>query len=156
MEFLKTIIGDELYNKLAQKLTERSDVKLANLAEGGYVGKEKFMAAMEKIAALEAELTKSAQAMAAAKAAAVKAVELEGAVQKLTEEKQQMGRQFEQKLMEEKMETAVVGALNAAKVKNMRAVRALIDESRVALTNGALTGLGGADRSAQSERPVSV
>lgn len=141
MEFLKPIIGEQLFDELAKKLEGREDVKLANLAEGGYVGKEKFMAAMEKIAALEAELNKSAQAMAAAKAAAQKAVELEGAVQQLNEEKQQMGRQFQQKLIEEKMETAVVGALNAAKVKNMKAVRALIDESRIALTNGALTGL---------------
>ena len=153
MEFLRPIIGEELFNELAQKLAGREDVKLANLAEGGYVGKEKFMAAMDKIAALEAELNKSAQAMAAAKAASQKAVELESTVQKLNEEKDQMGRQFEQKLIQEKMETAVVNALNAAKVKNMKAVRALIDENRIALTSGTLTGLDAQIESIKASDP---
>ena len=38
MEFLQPILGDELYDAVAQKLAGREDVKLANLAQGGYVG----------------------------------------------------------------------------------------------------------------------
>lgn len=41
MEFLKPMLGDELYDQMAQKL-EGSGVKLADLSTGNYVGKEKF------------------------------------------------------------------------------------------------------------------
>ena len=42
MEFLKAVLGDELYNQVAEKLNGNDNIKLANLADGGYVGKDKF------------------------------------------------------------------------------------------------------------------
>lgn len=50
MEFLKTILGEELYKQVESKINEHNGneankdklVKLANLAEGGYVDKNKY------------------------------------------------------------------------------------------------------------------
>lgn len=41
MEFLKEILGEELYAQVAAKLEGNKDVKLANLATGEYVSKSK-------------------------------------------------------------------------------------------------------------------
>jgi hypothetical protein len=42
MEFLKDVLGEELYNQVAEKLKGNEKIKLANLAEGQYVDKKKF------------------------------------------------------------------------------------------------------------------
>jgi hypothetical protein len=44
MEFLKEILGEELYAQVAAKLEGNKDVKLANLATGEYVSKSKHEA----------------------------------------------------------------------------------------------------------------
>lgn len=60
MEFLKPVLGDELYVQLETALKGNDKIKLANLADGGYVAKDKFdkadadrKTAEEKVAALE-------------------------------------------------------------------------------------------------------
>jgi len=141
MEFLKPILGDQLYLAVQNKLAEHNDVKLANLATGGYVGKEKFLAAVEKATALEAKLTAANAKLVQAAQALNQTKELEGAVAALQQEKEQMGRQFDAKLMREKMEAAIENAMIEAKAKNKVAVRALIDVSKIALQNGKLVGL---------------
>ncbi len=49
MEFLKTLLGEELYNQVASKINEfngneenKEKIKLANLGSGGYVDKNKY------------------------------------------------------------------------------------------------------------------
>ena len=57
MDFLKAILGEELYAKLVEKLNAHNgneankdnQVKLANLASGEYVGKGKYDADIEKL-----------------------------------------------------------------------------------------------------------
>ena len=46
MELLKAIFGDKAltFSELEAALKDNKELKLANLAEGGYVGKEKFEA----------------------------------------------------------------------------------------------------------------
>ena len=148
MEFLQPILGDGLYKAVVQKLAGREDVKLANLAQGGYVGKEKFLSAAAKITALEAELAKAKEIAEGAVAklaenetAAQKTAGLEAQIAKLVAEKEQMGRQFEQMIVKERLETAIQKALAEAKAKNMKAVRALLDETQLKLENGKLIGL---------------
>lgn len=56
MEFLKPILGDELYPQVEAKLKD-SKVKLADLSEGAYVAKEKFDAVNEQLKAAQGTIT---------------------------------------------------------------------------------------------------
>lgn len=55
MEFLKPVLGEALYAQVQEKLKGRTDVKLANLAEGQYVDKRKFKAKDERLKRAEAK-----------------------------------------------------------------------------------------------------
>jgi len=57
MKFLKEHLGEELYNQVVEKLKGNEDVKLANLSEGGYVSKDKFLAVEKSANDLTGELT---------------------------------------------------------------------------------------------------
>lgn len=58
MDFLKEVLGEELYQEVANKLAGNDKIKLANLANGEYVSKDKYSAsetlASERKAQLEA------------------------------------------------------------------------------------------------------
>ena len=64
MEFLKEILGEELFSQVSEKVnTYNSDeknkenqVKIGNLGSGNYVGKEKFDAKETEIAGLKEQL----------------------------------------------------------------------------------------------------
>ena len=141
MEFLKPILGDALYAQLADKLKDRADVKLANLAGGAYVAKEKFLAAATKTAALEKALNEAKAKLAETADAAGKIAELQAAVQKCIKEKELMAKQYELKMFALKKAAAIDNALLESKAKNMKAVRALVDDSRIVVKDGKLTGL---------------
>lgn len=55
MEFLKEIFGEGplTYAQLVEKLKDNKDIKLANLAGGEYVGKDKYTALEEKLRTAE-------------------------------------------------------------------------------------------------------
>ena len=64
MEFLKEIIGEELYNQLVEKVNAHNgneankdkQIKIANLANGEYVGKGKYDALNEMLTGKQTEL----------------------------------------------------------------------------------------------------
>lgn len=64
MEFLKQILGDELYSQLVEKINtynsneknKNNQIKLVNLSEGKYVGKEKFDTKETEVAGLKEQL----------------------------------------------------------------------------------------------------
>ena len=60
MDFLKGVISDELYAQLETELKGK-EVKLANLASGDYIGKEKYEA-------LEIKLNNATEQLGAANA----------------------------------------------------------------------------------------
>lgn len=56
MDFLKEALGDELYAQVETALKDNDKIKLANLADGGYVGKEKYAALETEKEALQSQL----------------------------------------------------------------------------------------------------
>lgn len=64
MEFLKQILGDDLYSQVESKVNsynsdeknKNNQVKIVNLSEGNYVGKDKFDAKETEIADLKQQL----------------------------------------------------------------------------------------------------
>ena len=67
MDFLKDILGDELYKQMAEKVNAYNDdeankdkqVKLANLATGGYVSKDKYASLETSLNGKQTELDKA-------------------------------------------------------------------------------------------------
>lgn len=64
MEFLKEILGEELYSQVSEKITtynsdeknKNNQIKIGNLGSGNYIGKEKFDAKETEIAGLKEQL----------------------------------------------------------------------------------------------------
>lgn len=42
MEFLKELLGEELYAQVSEKLNGKDNIKIANIADGSYIPKNKF------------------------------------------------------------------------------------------------------------------
>lgn len=67
MEFLKDVLGEDLYSQVAAKLKGNDKIKIANLADGGYVAKEKFDASEATSADLKKQLSDRDKDIAALK-----------------------------------------------------------------------------------------
>ena len=67
MEFLKEILGEELYKQFEEKINDYNGdeknkeklIKLVNLTEGGYVSKDKYTSLETDLTGKDAELTKA-------------------------------------------------------------------------------------------------
>lgn len=78
MEFLKEILGEDLYKQVEEKINAHNGddankdklIKLANLASGEYVGKGKFDAMQEALNGKDAEITNANNLIAELKKAA--------------------------------------------------------------------------------------
>lgn len=130
MEFLKDILGDELYVKVEESLKDHEDIKLANLSEGGYVSRDKFLAVERQANELQDKIanTKSTE-------------DLISTIEKLQAEKNEAKSEYETKLLLHNKDFAVKAAIASAKAKNERAVRALLDEEKITYQDGKIAGL---------------
>ena len=143
MEFLKALFADkaltwdefsaaiEDHNKTAKSDAEK--IKVANLAEGGYVDKHKFDAK-------DTELKTANDTISALKAEAKKyeGVDVAG-LQKQIEETETT---YKGKIAELRKEAAIDMALVQARARNPKAARALLDDSKIMLNaDGSISGL---------------
>lgn len=139
-EWLKAILGDDLYGQVEPKLTAAGDkVKLANLADGGYVGKDKHDA-------LTTQLTEAKKNAAdhAAQLAELKKLEPEKLQARITELETKNTADkaaADQRIAAMEFDTALGSALTGAKAKNVKAVSALLNRDGLKLTDGSIVGL---------------
>lgn len=148
MEFLKSILGDDLYAQVADKLKD-SKVKLADLSTGEYVGKEKFDAEVSRTKALAEQLTDVSGQLDA-----FKGMDIDG-IQRSAEDWKVKALQAESKRKSDiealQFDYALSGALGNAKAKNVKAVRALLDMDALTLNDGEIVGLSDQLGKIQSE-----
>lgn len=119
MEFLKAILGDELYAQFAEKLNayngdaanKDKQIKLANLGSGEYVGKGKYDALQAMLDGKETELTTANGLIAELKKGTKGNDELQG---KITGYETQVS-QLKAELEKTKLENAIQLALRDAK-----------------------------------------
>lgn len=119
MEFLKAILGDELYAQFAEKLNayngdaanKDKQIKLANLGGGEYVGKGKYDALQAMLDGKETELTTANGLIAELKKGTKDNEELQG---KITGYETQVA-QLQAELEKTKLENAIQLALRDAK-----------------------------------------
>lgn len=130
MDFLKNIFGDKAltYAELEAALKDNKDVKLANLAAGGYVDKGKFDALETKNKTLSEQLSKLGEA---------KPEELQAEIARLKSENEQAEARYQQTLLDH----AVESRLMAEGAVDTKAVRALLDMSKIKRDGETLIGL---------------
>lgn len=115
MVFLKDILGDELYEQVAAKL-EGTDIKLANIADGSFVDKATYDADIEK----------------AKKEALADTSELDGVKAENDSLKKELDKL--------KFDSALELKLATSGAKNAKALKGLIDTSKLTMGENGLEG----------------
>ena len=138
MEFLKEKLGEELYNQVAEKLKD-SGMKLADLSTGAYVGKEKFDAQAEKLKLADEQLKAANKQIAEFKDMDVDGIK--AAAGEWKGKAEQAEKDAAAKIQAMEFDYALSGALTAAKVKNPKALKALLDLDGLKHNNGEIVGL---------------
>lgn len=119
MDFLKAILGEELFNQFKSKIdayngdeaNKDKQIKLGNLATGEYVGKGKYDALQDAFSGKETELTSANELIAQLKKDTKGNEELQG---KITGYETQV-QQLQEQLAETKMKSAIKVALLSEK-----------------------------------------
>ena len=129
-EYLKPFFegGPLSFEQLTEKLDAADGVKLANLKDGGYVGKDKFDALEARANGLQAQLSEANG-------------KLEGYDPEWKAKAQQMQQEANQKVEAVRFDYALKAALTAAKAKNPELVAKSINRDALKLTDAGLVGL---------------
>lgn len=119
MEFLKEILGEELFNQLAEKINahngdeanKEKQIKIANLASGEYVGKGKYDALQEALNGKDTELTNANNLIAELK----KASKADEGMQSKNAEYEKENKRLQAELQDTKEKFAIKVALLSEK-----------------------------------------
>lgn len=135
MEYLKEVFGSEAltFEQLKEKLKDNKGVKLANLADGNYVDKAKLDGKVQ-------ELEKANQTIKDLQETVKKfdGVDVEG----LRKSVKDWESKYNADIADLRKQNAVDMAIIAAKGKNTRAIKALLDLEKVTVkADGSLEGL---------------
>lgn len=142
---LKEALGEELYNQVAAKLKGNDKVKLANLADGGYIGKEKFDASEATIADLKKQLANRDKDIATLKKSAGDNEGLTKQLADLQTKYKTDTETLQNKIQQNALNAAIDLGVTKAKGKNSKAVKALLDTSELSLKDdGTVDGLDAA------------
>lgn len=153
MEFLKSVFGGRAltYSEFEALLRDSKDIKLANIASGQYVDKDKFDRAQTRANDLQLKLAKQEDEIAELQK--TDAQELSQKLQSLQEKYDSETGSLRQKLSEQAINSRIDMALLAAKAKNTRAVRALLDEGKISLDGENILGIEDQLASIRKENP---
>ena len=141
MDFLKPIFDDKAltYDQFAEKLAAAKDIKLANLAGGGYVVREKLTAKESEIEDLKKQLESANKQIAEFKGMDIEGIRKAADDYKSKFEKAQ--KDAEEKAQAMQFDFALTNALAGAKAKNAKAVKALLDLDSLKLNGEEIVGL---------------
>lgn len=138
MDKLKELFGTEAltWEQLQEKLEGNKDVKLANLAAGGYVDKRKFE---DKVDTLTNELNTANDTIKGLQETVAK---FDGVnVEELKNKATQLEEKYNKDITSLKLDNALTVALLEAKVKNPKLAKAALDTSIIKLDGDNLIGL---------------
>lgn len=130
MEFLKEILGEELYAQVAAKLEGNKTVKLANLASGEYVSKAKYESDMQAKDTRIQELTQSIK-------------DFDGVdVKQLQTDVKNWETKYNQDLERARLDSAIQLAIAKSGTLSEKALMGLLDKDKIKFDkDGKLTGL---------------
>lgn len=145
MDFLKDVLGEDLFKQFSDKLKGNDKIKLANLADGGYVGKEKFDASETTIADLRKQLAERDKDISALKKGAGDNEALNKQLADLQAKYKTDTEALEGKIKTNALNAALDLGITKAQGKNATAIKALLDQSKLSLKDdGSVDGLDAA------------
>ena len=135
---LKELLGDELYKQVAEKVGEH---KIAVVSDGSYIPKAKFDEKLQEIKEYKNQLKERDQQLEDLGEKAKGHEELTKRIEELTAQNEKTKQEYEQKIQQQAFDHALGNALSGAKVKNPKAVKALLDMDTIKLDGDTLKGL---------------
>jgi|SRR5699024_834831 len=133
---LKELLGEELYNQVIEKA---GDKKIAVVSDGNWIPKDKFDTLNTTKKDLEEQLEQRDAQLEDLKK--VDADGLKQKIQDLQNENKTTKQEYQQKLDQQAFDFSLERALAGAKVKNAKAVKALLDTESIKLDGEKLLGL---------------
>lgn len=138
MDWLKEIIGDELYQKVLEKLGEKKLI----INDGSYLPREKFNELNDQVKELKRQLGERDTQLEDIKKKAKDNEELTVQIEKLQNDNKKITEESEAKIKQQKFDFLLELKLRDEKVKNVKAVKALIATEKLILNDDeTFTGL---------------
>lgn len=137
IDFLKPVLGDELFTQVSDKLSGATGITLANIADGSYVPKAKFDDERTKAKNLTTQVNDLTQQLADAQKNAGDVDALNQQITKLTQDVTDR----DNKLASLSTDYDIKDALRAAKARDVDIVFGLLDRSKITSKDGKLNGV---------------
>jgi hypothetical protein len=139
MEFLKSALGDELYAQVSEKLKDNKEIKLANLATGEYVGKDKFDSMSELNKTFKTQIDEANKQIES-----FKGMDIEGIKKTADEYKvkfETAETEYNNKMNKYLLDNAIKAKLTSEKAKDPVAVMAHLKLENIKLDGETLIGI---------------
>ncbi|SEP56973.1 Phage minor structural protein GP20 [Virgibacillus subterraneus] len=135
---LKELLGEELHQQVTEKV---GDKKIAVVSDGSYIPKEKFDAVNQEKNDYKQQVGQRDEQINQLSEKAKGNEELTSKIDELKQQNETAKNEYEQKLNDQAFDHALKDSLSAAKVKNPKAVQALLDKDTIKLKDDKLVGL---------------
>lgn len=138
MEALKELLGEELYNQIVAKL---GDKKISVVNDGNWFPKEKFDEKNNEVKTLKEAIKTHEAQLVTLQAAAAGNADLQKQITDLQTANKTATEELQKKLDQQAFDFALERELGKAKAKNPKAVKALLDASKIKMDGESLLGL---------------
>ena len=135
---LKELLGEELYSQVIEKA---GDNKIAIVSDGNWIPKEKFDVKNQEVKDLQEQLNNRDEQLEELKK--VDAEGLQAKIDELQQQNEATKAEYEEKLQQQAFEHKLHDVLKDSGVRNVKAVKALLDIDEIKLDGDKLLGLDG-------------
>lgn len=138
IDFLKPVLGDELFAQVSQKLDAAPEIKLANVAENGnFIPKAKYFEEIAKTKALESKVEELSGQLGDATSQLEGMSALNDQIARLTQDVSDR----DGKIANLSRDYNIKDALRAAKARDVDIVFGLLDKDKITSKDGKLKGV---------------
>jgi len=149
MDFLKNILSEKTYKTLVEKLgddlvkqiNEKTTDFTVDIAEEKFIPKAKFDEERKTVKDLTDQIKARDTQLAELKKTAIGNEELTAKIKELEEANQKVREEHAKQLLERERDYAIETALMKSGAKNTKAVRAILDATKIEYKDGKLNGL---------------
>lgn len=135
---LKELLGEELYNQVMEKA---GDNKIDIVSNGQWFPKQKFDDINTSLKDLKNQIKDRDSQLENLKTKATGNEELQQQIQQLQDTNKAIKEEYEAKIQQQAFDHTLKDALSAAKVRNVKAAKALLDLESIKLDGDKLLGL---------------